>query len=236
MSELQSIKVGFLKTSFIDYPGKISSVIFFPYCNLKCPWCHNSHLVHPEKVKQESLVPLSEVFNLLEKRKKHITNVVITGGEPTLYKELPEIITQLKAFGFFVKLDTNGQNSEMIETLCSSEITKPDYIALDFKVPFFRYNELSMNIDTYLKVVTTIKQARIPFEYRTLIFPNEYLAKKDIEEMSNFVGGDIPWYFSAFKPGTCLHPEWNTLSGTPKELIEPIVMELQQLGYQAFLR
>ncbi|RKY42229.1 MAG: anaerobic ribonucleoside-triphosphate reductase activating protein, partial [Candidatus Omnitrophota bacterium] len=85
---------GFQKFSLIDYPGKISCIIFTQGCNFRCPWCHNLELVYPEFF----TTPLEEeaIFELLKRRKGRLEAVVITGGEPTLQSDLSEFIEKIK--------------------------------------------------------------------------------------------------------------------------------------------
>ncbi|HJX60180.1 MAG TPA: radical SAM protein, partial [Thermodesulfobacteriota bacterium] len=97
---------GFLETSFLDWPGKLCSVLFLPRCNFRCPYCHNHPLVlHPERY---ASIPLEDVLGRLQSFRGWIDGVCITGGEPTLERGLPHLIHELKGQGFSVKLDTNG--------------------------------------------------------------------------------------------------------------------------------
>ena len=133
------------KTSFLDYPGRVSSVFFFPLCNLRCPWCHNRELVLGL---EQNLVSFSLGLSQLHKRRSVIGGVVLTGGEPCLWDELPELITEIKKIKddssrpLLIKLDTNGMFPLMLETLFSREETRPDYISLDLKFSPSRYREL----------------------------------------------------------------------------------------------
>ena len=97
---------GLQKTTFIDYPEKIACIVFTQGCNFSCGYCHNPELFeHKEPAR---LVPA--FFEFLKTRKGKLDGVVITGGEPTLHKELKQFIKQIKSLGFLVKLDTNGTN------------------------------------------------------------------------------------------------------------------------------
>jgi len=124
--------VGWLKNSFIDFPGTVSTVLFFRGCNLRCPYCHNPQIV------SDTLPPIasSVIRDFLEKRAGYIEGVVLSGGEPTLHKNLPEIVDTIKSFGMGVKIDSNGLKPDIIRD-CS-----PDYLALDVKTLPSRYNEL----------------------------------------------------------------------------------------------
>lgn len=115
---------GWQKNSFIDYPGKIATVIFLGHCNLQCPYCHNPSIIrNPPK----GLSFGEDIIRYLSKNKTFIDGVVITGGEPTLYKNLPQLVNFIRSLGYPVKLDTNGLNPDRIKEV------SPDYLALDIK-------------------------------------------------------------------------------------------------------
>ncbi len=115
---------GIFNTSLIDYPGKIVSTIFFNRCNFRCPFCHNPELVL-DKDKNDPIDP-DTIIEYLEKRKKWLDGVCLTGGEPTLHKGLEKFIKNIKERGFLVKLDTNGTNPSILETLIKKELV--DYM------------------------------------------------------------------------------------------------------------
>ena len=96
---------GFQKTSFVDYPGQPCAVVFTPYCNMDCVYCHNAHIIK----RDAPLIPEEPVLEYLEKRAGLLTAVVISGGEPTLQQNLEAFILRVKTFGYKVKLDTTGE-------------------------------------------------------------------------------------------------------------------------------
>ena len=127
------IKVAaFQKNSFIDYPGKIASVIFLGGCNFRCHYCHNSQLMAAESNK----IDFDKVLKELKEQVGFIDGVVITGGEPTLHPHLKMIVSEIKKLGFLVKLDTNGTNSKILGEL------DIDFIAMDIKGPLDRYSDI----------------------------------------------------------------------------------------------
>src|SRR3990170_2454174 len=94
---------GFVGISFSDWGGKVSSVIFLPSCNLRCPFCYNKGLVlSPEKM---PAIPQEKVENYLKMNRKWIDGVVVTGGEPSLHGDLPLLCEKMKEIGFKVKVD-----------------------------------------------------------------------------------------------------------------------------------
>lgn len=174
------MKVGFTKLSTIDYPEEICSVIFFPGCNFRCGYCHNRDVVNGQ-VDYE----LYEVLEELTEDKKIIEAVCLSGGEPTLYKGLPEVVTYLKNRGFLIKLDTNGSHPELLEKL------KPqlDYVAMDIKGPLRKYQEIAdyKNIESIKRSIEIIKT--LPdYEFRTTVSPS-FLALEDIREITALLKG-----------------------------------------------
>jgi len=164
---------GFIKNSLIDYPGKISSVIFFKGCNYRCPYCHNKDLVSgpiisPAESTNSNVVEESFVYSFLEKRKKFIDGIVLSGGEPTLSKSLIRICQSLKSMGFLLKIDTNGSNPDVIENLLYHKLI--DYIAMDIKTSpnrYPRYISKKFDPDAFKKSIQLIIDSNIDYELRT---------------------------------------------------------------------
>jgi pyruvate formate lyase activating enzyme len=118
---------GFLKQSFIDYPGKIVSVVFTQGCNFRCPYCHNPELIPVT----EGTIPEKVIFAHLEKNRLLLDGIAITGGEPTLQPDLKSFIQRVKESGLLVKLDTNGSNPKLLRNLLDERLL--DYVAMDIK-------------------------------------------------------------------------------------------------------
>jgi pyruvate formate lyase activating enzyme len=226
-------KILLRKTSFVDYPGKISAAVFFTGCNLSCPWCHNRELITGEA---ENLIGLEGSLSHIKKRRKLLKGVVISGGEPCLHDELPDFIREIGKISsqdegepLPVKLDTNGTIPAMLEKLFSREDTRPDYIALDLKIAPRRYAELLLKSGSFAPTVSMpdpgallsqsaelIKRAGIAHEYRTLALPEGFITEKDIEELAP-LADDSPWYFSRFRGGNCLDSEWDKREESAKD-------------------
>ena len=119
---------GLQKMTLLDYPGKIACTVFLGGCNFRCPFCHNSELFmgKPEKLMEDE-----EFFEFLQSRKGLLDGVCVSGGEPTLYKDLPDFIERIKELGYLVKLDTNGSRPEVVKKLVEENLV--DYIAMDVK-------------------------------------------------------------------------------------------------------
>lgn len=172
---------GFLKNSFVDYPGIIASVVFVPGCNMDCWYCHNRHLW-----KEENLIPQDKVFEFLDKRKGFIDGVVITGGEPTLQKGLPEFIDAVKEKGYLIKLDTNGLRPDVVRAL----LDKVDYIAMDLKAPpggMKRVVSFDIDEQKLWESVDLIMNSGVKYEFRTTMMP--MLSTEDIEKTAERIKG-----------------------------------------------
>jgi len=169
---------GFQKNSFIDYPGKIASVIFLGGCNFVCHYCHNSNILSNESNTKD----FNEVLVELKEQTGFIDGVVITGGEPTLHPHLKEIIREIKALGFLVKLDTNGTNHEILKHL------DVDFIAMDIKAPLEKYPLItSCNPDNILESINFLKQGKTDYMFRTTLSP--LLTESDIKQIGKLIDG-----------------------------------------------
>ena len=174
---------GFQKFSLIDYPGKISAVIFTQGCNFRCPYCHNPELVLPELFEKEML--FDEILDFLKLRKEKLDGVVITGGEPTLQRDLAAVIRKIKDLGYSVKLDTNGTNPEILKDLLEAKLL--DYVAMDIKAPFEKYGELAgveVGIDKIKQSVRQIMISGIDYEFRTTVV-KYLLTDRDVEVLKS---------------------------------------------------
>ncbi len=165
------------KASFIDYPGKIASVLFCPFCNLRCPYCHNPELVFFKG----DYIPESDIFSFLKKRKDKIEAVVITGGEPTMQEDLPDFIRQIKNMGLLVKLDTNGHFPNILEKV----IDTVDIIALDLKATCEKYKSFNgdcIKLNQTLNILKEFKGNLI----RTTMYP-PLTSAEDLKKMEEFI-------------------------------------------------
>jgi len=130
---------GFQKFSLIDYPDKLSSIVFAAGCNFRCGYCHNPELVDPKRFGK--FISEKEVLSFLKGRQKKLDAVVITGGEPTLQADLPDFMAKLKKLGFLAKLDSNGSNPKVLKKIIDGHLA--DYLAMDIKGPLEKYSEIA---------------------------------------------------------------------------------------------
>jgi len=172
---------GLIKCSLIDYPGKISAVIFTQGCNFRCPFCHNPELVYSNQF--QPALKFADIINFLKSRKKQLDGVVFSGGEPTIHRDLFALIKQIKSIGFFVKLDTNGSHPNYIKKLLKNHLL--DFIAMDIKAPQKKYNPLSgvdVMVENILQSIRIIETSKIAYQFRTTYY-KKYLNDYDIEEI-----------------------------------------------------
>jgi len=193
---------GLEKSSLIDYSGKVSAVIFLAGCNFRCPFCHNRDLVlNPDGTES---IPEEEVLQFLKERKKWLDGAVVSGGEPTMHKDLPEFLGKIKGLGYPVKLDTNGTNPQMLKEIIERRLV--DYIAMDLKAPLEKYEKSSgVKVETE-KIKESIKLiigSGIGHEFRSTVLPALH-TKEDVQEMARLVKGASKLYLQQFRPKNTL--------------------------------
>jgi pyruvate formate lyase activating enzyme len=225
---------GFNKTTLLDYPGHLASTIFLGGCNMRCPFCHNASLV--TNAATQPIIPMEEVLSTLAKRRNILEGVCITGGEPTLYPDLPELITAIKALGFKVKLDTNGTNPSMLKALVENKLV--DYVAMDIKNSKEKYS-LSSGVAAFeLKQVNEsisfLLTEPVHYEFRTTIV-KEHHTEQDIQSIGEWIKGARAYYLQSYKdsgdilsPGLSNHTK-DTLLGFVA-LLTPFVSQVSLRG------
>jgi pyruvate formate lyase activating enzyme len=212
---------GFIETSFLDWDGKISSVIFLPHCNFKCPFCDNGLLVeNPETLPE---VKLEAIDNFINQRKDFIDGVVITGGEPTIHPWLTDLIKHFKAMDLLVKLDTNGTNPRVLSELLTPNSELIDYIAMDLKAPlndkYYEATGLKTDLNKIKESIKIIMASGVDYEFRTTVVPT-ILDEAEIEEMAKSIAGAKKYALQQFVPDHTLDERLRVIAPHPKEKIE----------------
>ena len=187
--------MGEVKSSFIDYPDRICAVYFVGGCNFRCPYCHNAPLLEG---KGESIGE-DEVFGHLEKRKNMLDGVCVSGGEPTLKPGLETFLEKVKKRGFLVKLDTNGAKPKVLERLLKKNTI--DYIAMDIKAPFGKYNIAAgkpVDTEPIKESIALVRNASIEYEFRTTVC-RELLNKEDIIDIARLIRGSRRYIIQNFR-------------------------------------
>lgn len=243
---------GLQKFSLLDFPERISAIIFTQGCNFRCQYCYNPMLVQPacqcetnraskqtqvdksiyalskKDKEQEGHPSISEddLFVFLAGRRGKLDGVVITGGEPCLQPDLQDFIAKIKKLGYLVKLDTNGSFPEILESLIKNKTI--DYIAMDVKAPEDKYNEVigsKVQLDKIKRSVKIIKESGLPYEFRTTVAP--ILDKNDIEGIGKIIKGAGKWFLQQFKPDTELI---NNEMRKIKPHSQKVLAEMREMG------
>ncbi len=227
---------GFQPFSLIDYPGKMSCIVFTGNCNFRCPYCHNPSLVFDPD--SQPGLPLEQFWEFLERRQGRLDGVVISGGEPTLHHELTEFIAKIKGLGFEVKLDTNGTNPAALKNIY--ELCGLDYLAIDYKAPITKYpSAVFTTPEIAAKVQESIRYAvkhGIPMEIRTTIH-RSLLTPEDIMQMRlelDQLGVDL-WYLQQFNT-TVVDLIDETLAQQPTYSDQELVLMAERAGGNNFAR
>lgn len=225
---------GLQKTTLLDYPGKVAATIFFGSCNFRCPFCHNMNLVkHPES---EPCLSTQEVLFFLQQRKGILDGVCITGGEPTLQKDLIPFIYQIKELGYLVKLDTNGSNPNVLKTLADNQLI--DYVAMDIKSSKTTYAAVcglpELTFSPIKESISFLLQGSISYEFRTTVVA-EFHNDTIFHEIGELVQGAGSYFLQSFKDSEFV--EDHTLHACTKEellhfrqLLMPYVKQVELRG------
>ncbi len=211
---------GLNKTTLLDYPKHLAALVFLGGCNMRCPFCQNASLVIAPG--SQPVIPEEELFSYLNKRKNILEGVCISGGEPTIYPDLPGLIEKIKALGYQVKLDTNGTNPTMIKQLVRDHLI--DYIAMDIKNSREKYMEtsgVSVNLLSPVEEsVAYLKTSPVEYEFRTTIV-KELHTTADILSIGRWLQGSKIYYLQSFRDSEdVLQPGYHAY---PKEVLEELV-------------
>lgn len=192
---------GLQKLSLIDYPNKMTAVIFTVGCNFDCVYCHNKELFKDKNI-ENRFISEKEIFEFLNKRKNILEAVSITGGEPTLHKDLPDFISKIKKLGFLVKLDSNGTNPKMLKKLVNKKLV--DYVAMDIKAPLNneKYKKIiqvdcAIFLKNILESVKFLLEDKVDFEFRTTLAKG-LLTQGDIVDIVKKIKNKKIYYLQNF--------------------------------------
>ena len=188
---------GLQKMTLLDYPGKVACTVFLPMCNLRCPYCHNSSLVLPQKI--EAGFSQETLLEFLYRRKGKLDGVCVTGGEPTVHKDLPQLLRKIRDLGFSVKLDTNGSNPSMLQNLMEEKLL--DYVAMDIKNAPELYAKTCGGIsiaDQAAKSMDLLFHGKTDFEFRTTVC-RPFHTEQSMENLAKWIAGKEKYFLQNFE-------------------------------------
>lgn len=210
MSSEHSLPVkGFIETSFIDWKGSLSAVVFTGGCNFRCPFCHNRDLVEDHRELDE--ITVDDIRFALRRHRDWVDRLVISGGEPTVHKGLYSFVETIKSDGFLIKLDTNGSAPETIKELVGAGLV--DYIAMDIKGPIDNYDRWCGTTVDEKKIAESVDfllQGQVDYEFRMTVVP--FLHKEhDVYTTADYIRGARRFFVQEFRPVNTLDPSFESI-------------------------
>jgi len=196
---------GFIKTTLSDWDGKVACMAFVPGCNFSCPFCHNPEMAHGN----EETVNKKEVLDYIRNNNDFLDGFVISGGEPTLNKDLYVFLKEIKRLGVDIKIDTNGSFPDVLDDLIGAKLV--DYVAMDIKSPLVpeKYSVATGGYEDVTKIKESIRiimDSGIDYEFRTTVFP-EAVSIEDVVEIAKSIMGAKRYCIQQFRPGITMDPE-----------------------------
>ncbi|MGQ9788529.1 MAG: anaerobic ribonucleoside-triphosphate reductase activating protein [Candidatus Hadarchaeaceae archaeon] len=215
---------GLITISFNEVPGKAVAVVFTGGCNFRCPWCQNRDLVlNPESM---PVIKEEEIFAAVEKRRKWLDGVAITGGEPTLQPDLKDFCGRVKERGLQVSVATNGSNPRVLDDLTKSGLV--DYISMDVKAPLTMERYLDLTgvaggavFERILETIELLRNSSVDHEFRTTLVP-ELLDPDDIIKIATYLKGARKYAIQQFAPHSTVDPRFEKMAPWPLEAVERV--------------
>ncbi len=188
---------GLMKTTLLDFPGKVACTVFLGGCNLRCTFCHNSDLAF---YGEGDLLSETGFFEFLSKRKGLLDGVCVTGGEPLMTDEVFDFIRKIKELGLLVKLDTNGCFPERLKTALESG--NVDYVAMDIKNSLAEYPKTvgidGFDVSVIEKSIDIIKTSGIDHEFRTTVAKGLH-TEESVKELAKLIKDEKKYFLQGFK-------------------------------------
>lgn len=187
---------GIQKLTLLDYPGHTAAIVFLNGCDFKCPFCHNAEIIN---INNDSKISLTDLEIFLEKRKNMLDGIVVTGGEPCIQKDLKGLLILIKKYNYLIKLDTNGNHPDVLNTLLKENLV--DYIAMDIKNSLEKYPKTigvpNFNTKNIEKSIEVIKNSNIEYEFRTTVI-KDFHTENDFIKIGNMLGNVKSYYLQQF--------------------------------------
>ena len=187
---------GLQKMTLLDFPGRVACTVFLGGCDFRCPYCHNFELADGSA---PAVMDDGELFAFLEKRRGLLDGVAITGGEPCLRPELPELMARIRDMGYGVKLDTNGGHPDRLREIVERGLA--DYVAMDIKNSPEKYAMTAglnaIDLAPIRESVALLKASPVDYEFRTTVV-EELHEEKDFEAIGPWIAGARRYYLQCF--------------------------------------
>lgn len=216
MAEIKGIE----KFSSRDFPGHISSTVFFGGCTFRCPYCHNADLVlRPETI---STMAADGFLSYLDGRKGWLEAVCFTGGEPLLHDDLEDLIRVVRERGLKVKVDTNGSFPDRLEALLALGLV--DWVALDVKAPLERYREVTrseVDVEKIVRSADLLRAAGVRTTFRTTVVPG-LVGREDVVKIGEWLRGVPLYVIQPFVPQTPIDPAYLAVKPYSRAELEEI--------------
>ncbi|MCK9361606.1 anaerobic ribonucleoside-triphosphate reductase activating protein [Patescibacteria group bacterium] len=209
----------------LDYPGKAACIAFTPGCNFRCGYCHNPEFVLPDRVKllEPDFIDEETVIGFLERRKGLLDGIVVTGGEPTLHRGLPDFLRRVKSLGFLVKLDTNGSLPQVVGKLFDENLL--DYVAMDVKTSLEQYPGLvgpCIQPKAIQDSIDLIRDHAPDYEFRTTLL-REVHGLPVLKDMIGLVARAKRYVLQPFRSAVTLDPNFGSYSAPDASEMELII-------------
>ena len=223
------------KTSLVDFPGRVSAVLFAPGCNFRCPYCQNAALVvgYGGGEEEDAFISRDEALAFIHSRVGRISGVVLSGGEPLLNEDVASFIRSVKAEGLAVKVDTNGSFPERLRAV------EADFIALDLKTAPSRYALVAPDVpgagERLVETLAFLRDSGADYEIRITCAPGVVDAG-DLEEIAALLRPEDDVVLQAFRPGGCLDPAWDAVEPYPPSLLEDFRARLAKAAPKTRIR
>jgi len=230
MERLKKLPVkGFIETSFVDWPGKICSVIFLSRCNFRCRYCHNADLV----LRHDALknISFNFIMQYLTTQRRWVDGVCVSGGEPTLHEDLPFVLAVLKHEGFQTKLDTNGTNPDMLRSIIDDGLV--DYVAMDIKssldeTSYCKITQAENMLSLVKRSIRIIIDSGMKHEFRCTVLPS-YHDPEEIMNIARELNGAHRLRIQNFNPANTLDPDLQSHQPFSEEMINDIQQRVNDI-------
>ena len=225
---------GLIKTSLLDFPGRVALVAFTGGCNFRCPFCQNSELVLAHRGMAD--IPLADIWALLSERRGFVDGLVVSGGEPTLQPDLADFLSEAKKLGVAVKLDTNGYRPALLGQLITSGLV--EYVAMDVKSIPSKYSRaagVALDISRIEESIELLVSSGIPHELRSTVAPG-ILDPGDIDELADMIDGAQRYVLQQYRPDNALSVEMRQVEPYSVSTLEAMAARMSDRGVPTSIR